>query len=441
MMMIKRYYRDIAVLLSLTALVAVVVVSCGGGGDNGGGGTTLTDTQKAAASAIGAQSASSLSMNVGSAAGDAQGFLPPSVKTAPGKTSPRTGTAAIANIDPRLKDMVDKMRAQMQRPMIAGALSKTSARKAMSAATVSAASTLCTSGTYTVADTIATSPSGTTHAFSVTYNSCRDSSSSIYEILSGSITGTYSNNADSSHAAQLHVDLSTSTYDSTLTSPLIATLTMSGDFTSQVNGTLTAGGNTANGSFVERLYFGGADISSSLLFSNVSDSWTYSTSGGNVTDEHTGNGGFTLQVQDNTTGSRFGLTVTLTNLVDKFITYANYDTDEWINGRVGISWTPDLSQWGCLQGNYDFTTLAPVHTAVTDYCPSSGSVRVNNAVIQFGVPTGTNVKVTLDGGPSEVFTDCTYLGGGMCSSGGTAGSPTAGGTTSPVPPPAAARVM
>jgi hypothetical protein len=50
-----------------------------------------------------------------------------------------------------------------------------------------------------------------------------------------------------------------------------------------------------------------------------------------------------------------------------------------------------------------------------NYCPIAGTVRVNNAIIRFGVPAGYNVTVTLDSGPSEVFTDCYSMGGGMCS--------------------------
>lgn len=78
-----------------------------------------------------------------------------------------------------------------------------------------------------------------------------------------------------------------------------------------------------------------------------------------------------------------------------------------------------MSQYGCLNRTYVFTTAAgtPLHWGPADYyCPSSGIIQVNNATIAYGTPSGNNVTVTLlPSGPSEVFSDCMSMGGGMCS--------------------------
>ena len=120
----------------------------------------------------------------------------------------------------------------------------------------------------------------------------------------------------------------------------------------------------------------------------------------------------------NAPGQSITLSITLTDLEDKYHTNSITGDDEWINGSITIGWWPDMSQWGCLNGIYTFTTTAlnPIHWAPYDYCPSSGVVQVNNAKIEFGMPSGYYVTVTLQpSGPSEVFADCYSMGGGMCS--------------------------
>ena len=438
-MKIKRYYRNIAIVLSLTALTAVVVVSCGGG--NGGGGTTLTATQQAAASASAAQGAIAMSSSVAGAADMASGYIPPSY--APGKRDPKTGTAAIANIDPRLKDVVDKMLMQMQRPAIKTALSKAGTfSKALSAPTITSSATVsCYTGNYVVQDAMDSSGTSTTHTLTVTYNACKDNSSR--NIINGSISATHTKDtvATSESATVTITNLTDTTYTDSTYTQASEIFALSGTFTNASTGNPSAAGTaTARGTFSWTLV---DPVNGNMVMAfnfgtgstPITDTWTNAVSGPDTTEIHTANGNYGLTVS--AAGQSITLSITLANLEDKYRTNLTNGDDEWINGSVTISWSPDLSQWGCLNGTYVFTTaaLTPMHWAPADYCPSSGTVQVNNAVIEFGKPSGTMVTVSLIGGPSEVFSDCEAMGGDMCSSGGTAGStPTAG-------PPAGVPVM
>lgn len=84
-----------------------------------------------------------------------------------------------------------------------------------------------------------------------------------------------------------------------------------------------------------------------------------------------------------------------------------------MNGSIIISWTPDLSLYGCIGGKINFATPddLPLHfDAVLSNCPSSGTLQVNNATIVYG----TSITVTV-GKDVKTFTACTDMGnGGMC---------------------------
>jgi len=93
----KRFYRNAVVLLSLMVLTAVVVVSCGG--DTGGGHRLLQPSRRGIS--VRCTGRHRHVIERGGAADMASGYIPPSY--APGKRALKAGTAAIANIDPRLK--------------------------------------------------------------------------------------------------------------------------------------------------------------------------------------------------------------------------------------------------------------------------------------------------------------------------------------------------
>jgi hypothetical protein len=426
MMMVKRYYRNIAILLSLTALISVVVVSCGGGGGNDGG-TTLTATQQAAASASAAQGAIALSSQVAGAADLASGYIP--ANYAPGKGGLQADTAAIANIDPRLKNVVDKMLAQVNRHAAKSTMAKSiSLGKVLSAATITSSATItCDAGTIVVNDTLSSSGTSTTHTLSITYNNCKDNA--FLSIANGSLSAVHT--LASSETASVVLNLIDTTYTDISYSVASDVFALNGTFVSSITGT-TGGSSSALGTFGWTMLDPvNGNIVMSFNFGTgatpISDTWTKLVSGGTTTETHTANGQYGLTIS--ASGQSVTLGITLSSLIDRVVTSVG-GVDEWINGSVAIGWSPDLSQWGCLNGTYVFTTTSPIHTAsLSAYCPTSGVVQVNNALIEFGKPGGYNVKITLQpSGPSEVFVDCMSLGGDMCSSGGTAGSPTAAGS-------------
>jgi hypothetical protein len=94
--------------------------------------------------------------------------------------------------------------------------------------------------------------------------------------------------------------------------------------------------------------------------SPITDTWTKVVSGPDTTDIHTANGYYGLAVS--APGQSISLSITLTDPVDKYNTNSINGDDEWITGSITIGWSPDLSQWGCLNGTYTFTTadLTPI---------------------------------------------------------------------------------
>jgi len=417
----KRGYVGLSLLVLLISLSLWALASCGGGGGNSGG-TKLTATQQAAASASAAQGAIALSANVAGSVDLASGYIPAGY--APGKGGLQAGTAAIANIDPRLKDVVDKMLVQMRRPVVKNTLSKAGTfNKVMSAPTSTTVS--CNSGgNYVVNDTLTTSGTSTTHTLTVTYNDCKDNY--FANIINGSIsaTHTFDLSAGSDSATVTITNLTDTTYFDTFYTQATDIFVLNVTFTNASTGDPSAsstGTSSARGAFtwtiVDAVY---GSVVMAFNFGTggapITDTWTKVVSAQTTTEIHTANGYYGLNV--NAPGQSITLSITLTDLEDKYHTNSITGDDEWINGSITIGWWPDMSQWGCLNGIYTFTTTAlnPIHWAPYDYCPSSGVVQVNNAKIEFGMPSGYYVTVTLQpSGPSEVFADCYSMGGGMCS--------------------------
>jgi hypothetical protein len=429
-MLKKHGYVGLSLLVLLLSLSLWALASCGGGGGGNSGGTQLTATQQAAASASAAQGAIALSASVAGSVDLASAYIPAGY--APGKGGLQAGTAAIANIDPRLRDVVDKMLVQMKRPAVKNTLSKAGTfNKVMSAPSVT--TVICDSGNslsgnYVVVDTVSSSGTATTHTLAVTYYACKDNS--YADIINGSISATHTVDsvAGSESATVTITNLTDTTYFDTSYTQATDIFALNGTFTNVSTGNLSAGNASALGTFTWTMV--DADYGNVVMTFNfgtggtpITDTWTNVVSTPTTTEIHTANGTYGLAISAPGAQS-IALGITLTALKDKYVTNPG-GVDEWINGSVTIGWTPDLSQWGCLNGTYVFTTTTPIHTAsLTAFCPSSGVVQVNNAKIEFGKPTGYNITVTLQpSGPSEVFTDCYSMGGGMCSTGGNATVP------------------
>jgi hypothetical protein len=237
-----------------------------------------------------------------------------------------------------------------------------------------------------------------------------------YYDLAGSLTGTYQINTDNSRAAALNVDLTTVEYSDQLFTASTGTLVLNGDFGSSSNSAGTSGTNTADGSFSVTTAPAKGDLTLAFTFTGVIDDWTRSldTPGaGDVTEQHAGNGQYLLSITNNATLEEITLTVTLTDLIARQAVHGLY-TEEWVNGRIGIQWSDNVSAW-CVSGTYDFTTeeSTPVRTFHGSSCPASGKVQINNATIEYGKPFFPLVTFTING-ISQVFANCDALGGGSC---------------------------
>ncbi len=418
--MIGKKGLKVVSLLFLIAFFIGTVISCSGGG--GGGGTTISATSQAAASSSGAMGAVKLSSTVGASAEMASGSIP--AEYAPGKMKV-LDTSDIAKLDPRLKTVVDKMMSQLQKPIVTNTMSKTRASKTssapLSAATTTSGGCLL-GGSYTITVDSITSLETTTNTLDITFTNCKDydSATATHSNLYGSLTGTHAFNVSTGYgSANLGVNLTDTSYptESYTAGSETNVYAMNGVFNS-VDNNGASGTNSALGSFSWTLKDPvNGDTVMSFSFGSgaapVTDVWTSSTDiSNNKTDINTGNGAYTLGIA----GPNGSLTysVTLSGLEYKLLTYAGGGSDEWINGSVSIAWTPDLSQWGCLNGTYAFTTAVgtPVHTPLLSNCPTSGTVQVNNATIQYNTDQTVTVSV---GTLTETFSDCDSLGGGgMC---------------------------
>jgi hypothetical protein len=158
-------------------------------------------------------------------------------------------------------------------------------------------------------------------------------------------------------------------------------------------------------------------------FTNLNDTWTstHNNTDGSDTDVDTVSGTFTISVATSgTTNFSFSLS---TSLVDKwqYLNDGPVTVKNWINGTITMSWVPDLTAYGCLPGSITLATdeADPLtYEFATGYsCPVSGTLTINNALIEFGTSSGTatDIIVTVNG-VSETYPSCTALEatGGMC---------------------------
>lgn len=419
----KSVIMQVASLLSLTALLVAPIISCGGGSSDSGPKTvTYTSAAQAAAGSSSAKASADMSDAISAAALDLSSSSNPS-GYAPGKgiSAKAVDTSGIANIDPRLKVLVDKMLVRMKAPEVKAAVSKARSFKTMSAplsfATVTASATCPGDGNFTVTGSDTSTDVYNEYTVDVLFSSCTDTTGPTKTTLDGSMhvydkemigTTSITREASVNITAKNYINYST----------LDTTDTINGNFNSTDIG--SSGANLADGSFSETDAATG-DVAT-FYFTNMTGAWTIAYDPGvSTTIAKTVNGkfGFTI-VSDSGT---FGLDIALANLQDKNqYNWSNNDIvslDEWVNGSITISWTPDLSAYGCVAGIITFTTAdaTPIHMpVVANYvtCPTSGVLTVNNATIEYGKPPLTGVTVTV-GMDSASYPDCYSIGnGGMC---------------------------
>ncbi len=412
------------------ALVAVLVLSlgfvlsaCSSGGGGGGGATVVTyatTTQAAAATATESSTMTTMSTQMTSGMSMGLSSVPAGYAA---KFAKRNSSGDIGSIDPTMKMMVDKMAARSKSPAIQKAIMKARSFKAKRVTSINTSidcdnigsGTISIVGSNNYLDT-ATADIST---YDITFTNCRDNS--FYTVTNGTIhiEDNSSRSAPYTYTSSLTANLTDSVYDSTYT-------TLQNQ--SVLNGTFfdidqtTSGSFGANGSFVLTIPAQSAVFT--YAFTNLNDTWTstHNNTDGSDTDVDNVSGTFTISVASGgTTNFAFSLSA---GLVDKWQIMNDGPTGtqkNWINGSITLSWVPDLTAYGCLPGSITFATDEAdplIYKSATGYsCPVSGTLSINNAVIEFGTSSGTatDIIVTVNGS-SEVYPSCTALEatGGMC---------------------------
>lgn len=423
----NRKFAMVVSLIGVVILTGIFLVSCKGKTDS-----SLSSTQQAAASSSAAMGAVTLSGTVGDATGAATGGIPSGFAPAFDGSGGAGNTDKIADIDPRLKDTVDQMMGVLRNAKATGSTAAAAAPgfKAAPAAGLAtafsfSASGTCDggSGTYSIDyNQIASGQTGTTFTLSITLSSCQSvtDAEGKHNIMNGTLVGTHTvDSVASSETASLQVNLAGTEYMTGAT----GTFAMNGNFESIKTGTSATvinGTNTANASFRAHNFAQDAYFTFTIgdgsgnLATGVQDIYSEST----ITTSHTGNGAYTLAISSPNGAitlfvNLIGLNHTVVTNYAGLIAPVKTSTDESINGLLNIAWNPDLSQWGCRAGNYQFTTITPVHTPVLLSCPTSGELTINNADVKFGYPSGVEVTVTV-GTLHETFPTCNDMGRGLC---------------------------
>lgn len=406
----KSRYIGLSLLLLLISLSLLTLASCGGGGGGASGPTTINysnpDEAASAASDAGGtvalvQVMSGMASSIAVDGAAQGGYNAPSKRKA-------ANANAIASIDPRLKTLVDKMVSQIQTPVVKNAMIKARAAKPAQK-TVSLTTDCDNVGTGSLAiigtdnlDVVDRTYDEAT--VTITFTTCRDNT--MFTETSGKMQLNWKKMLDgSSTVANVKVTNFVQTlYTSVFFTTVIERATMNGTFNSTDN--LTSGTDYANGSFT----FADASGSGTFFFTGLSDNWSSITDvDGNQIDAITVNGSFGFSFSDSF--NTISLTFTLSNLRDKWRYNTDGTVDHWLNGSIIIVWSPAV----CRSGIITFTTAdaTPMHyLTISDTCPVSGTLKVNNATIVFGSP----ITVTV-GGTTWNYTDCYDMemaGSGMC---------------------------
>jgi hypothetical protein len=349
---------------------------------------------------------------------------------APGKGgTTATDTSSIANIDPKLKTLVDGMLASMKAPVVQNAVSKARASKAkvsMAAGPgnpgVVTISGLCSGGTGTFTITGTDSSNVGTYVeytVDIRFDSCRDvpDTAGIYSITTGTIhvydKEMAGNTAITRNAT---LDLIAEKYDSLNSDLHVKTDVVKAAFNATDSGTAISrsGRNTANGSFSEKDWV--KNETGTFYFTNMTGDWTWDDVSGVITVANTANGNFGLNFV-NASAQTLTLNIGLSNLQNKLRFNADASIDQWVNGSVTITWTPDLSIFGCKSGRITFTTAdaTPLHYFNNlDTCPDSGTLQINNAtIVYFGPDDPSNIVITV-GALSVTRPNCLSMEGGIC---------------------------
>ncbi len=419
-------YGVIALIAALVLGLAMYLGACGGGGGGGGGGTPLvsygTSTQ-AAAGVKSATGAVTLSSTIGDmTSGFADGAVPPGY--APARKARARDNSAIANIDPRLKTAVDRMSADLKSPAIQKAIAKARALKTSSALASSITiSTDCSLGGYfTISGTNSSTTSYDEFTINVAYYNCIEGTDALNNnVASGSLH--YYDKYMLDNTAR---NESLTANNLTLASYASGTLTVTG----KTNGTLSSvysfgtnsvetWQNSANASY-SLTFNDGYDSKLAFSMNNVSSTEVYTPgAGGTWTDDFTTNGGFVFTVSNNS-GILASIALVFTNLDDKYALNADQTFDRWLNGSFSLTWAPSAGN-DCMPGKVTLGTAAntPIHYGtLSDFlggvCPLSGTLTLNNATIEFGVPSPPQVTVTVGTGTPQVFSDCNFVGADTC---------------------------
>jgi len=392
-------------LIFIALSLALVFAACGGGGDSGP--TNFSNADQASAASTSVEGARALTDMMGQVSSIAMQNVPAGY--APQRQRELT-TDKIANIDPRLKDMVDKMIAHVQLPTIQSSISQANSLAVSRATTVTVVSDCPGGGTYSIAG-LDSSVVNSFNEFTIdiTYTACKDRTGTTYNEISGSMHLYH----------KVMLDLSSEIADVTLDKLAIAgyengqemnRAVLDGVFNNTDNG--SNGSSSASGYF--ELISNQQDMKGKYTFSNVANSWSVLTDATGTTEEASTGGTMSLSLAQISTSNSQALTISVNNLTEKEFTSITGDKDEWINGTISVDFSPNVS--GCFEGRFVIATAEtdPVHTPYGSYCPTAGTVSINNATIEFGKPSGIMVTVTVNDVTTEL-NSCDQLGsGGMC---------------------------
>lgn len=411
-------YGVIALTAVLVLGLAVYFAACsgGGGGDSGQPHVNFSTASQAAAGAASVSGAMSLTSVIGEVANIAGGAVPPPGSYAPSLRAKTADTSAIANIDPRLKDAVDKMVAALKSPTIQKTIAKASSFKATSslasAPSISAYVGCGGGGYFTVVGSDTSSPGVYDQfAIDVVYSDCIESTGTgtDYQITSGSIHADHYKMLDNT-ASNDNLAANALTVKSYVTGTLTETDAINGAFTSVYSlgtNSVETHSDSVNASFSVTFP---NNTMFSLSMNNLSRVEVDTPGTSYNTEDDTTNGSIVFDI-GNSTGSIFAVTLAFTRLNDKYQYNLDGSTDEWINGTISFTWTPSRGD-NCMPGAITLATIAPIHFVV-GACPTSGTITANNATIEFGNPSGYQVTVTA-GGDSRVFPSCNFEGADTC---------------------------
>jgi hypothetical protein len=424
MYMAKR--RGILLLMSLSAIAVIIVslvAACGSKSDksNTNASVSYTSTDQAAKSSSSANAAVDLSQSMNDAAAGLGANSNPTPYNAPGINS-NADTSSLSAIDPQLKSLADGMIGQMKSTVVVDTVARARAMRSAHLASAPSATSLTISGycvdgvgTFKITGSDSSTVTYKEYTVDIVLNACPDSTTSIHSVSTGTIH-VYEKELNDNSSVNRHatIDLTALDYNSAV---LTKTKKAKGDFNADESGSLTSrtGTNSANGSYSETVPVSGGEQVGTFYFTSLSGAWTWDLASNVKTVSNTLNGSFGYSIVS-PTGS-LKLDIALANLQDKVrhndIGSLLGSRDRWINGSITITWTPDLSVYGCIGGTITFTTAqaTPLHYSIpASNCPASGTLVINNATIIYGNPIVIKV-----GNDQKTFNSCAEMDhDGLC---------------------------